>query len=341
MTLPIGPTDRQLAGELAAAAAATNGLRRALQRAARRIIALYIRYSGGMGRPIPDRYRRRFAEESARIIAAVQVGIQDDLWRVVKDALAAGREQAMTYIADQVRAQVETQIKDRASQAEGWIASAIATAQVRAQAMMWSAQALPNLGVLPQTEADVHKIVAAMYQALTLMDRDSRWLANAAYNQGAGEVAEAAEVGRMWIAERDACLHCLALSGQIAEAGQPYPSDLTFYIGPNGDYKPLAVWPVGPLWGPPRHPNCRCFQRPVPVLEDYPVMPWETGPVTPSEALKREARRSVLRGQSGSDSRPARLRAVSALLAVGADLPKSVTARARAALRAGQFRDYP
>lgn len=84
--------------------------------------------------------------------------------------------------------------------------------------------------------------------------------------------------------------------------------------------------------------NCRCYQIPVPVLEGYPVMPWETGPVHPSEALQREARRSVAKGMSGSDSLPARLRATSALLAVGAGLPKSVEAKARAAVRARRYR---
>lgn len=83
--------------------------------------------------------------------------------------------------------------------------------------------------------------------------------------------------------------------------------------------------------------NCRCRQEPYLGSLDYPVMPWETRETTVADALKREAKRQVLQGRSGSDSLPARVRAASDLLSVGAGLPKTVEARARASVRAGQF----
>ena len=138
----------------------------------------------------------------------------------------------------------------------------------------------------------------------------------------------------MWVSERDACLHCLAYTGEIAQPRQPYRAGLTFYIDPDGNPKPIS-WDS--VWAPPLHPNCRCRQEPV-VDATYPLQPWETASTSPSDALKREAKRTVLMGRSGNDSQPARLRAASALLAIGAGLPKSVVARARAAVKVGRFK---
>ena len=221
----------------------------------------------------------------------------------------------------------------RQQQLDLWIATLAGTAQDRALAQLLSAQSAPLIGAPPSTYRDVVALIANMTKAVGQLERDVRWSVNAAINQGSAQVADDAGMARMWVAERDACLHCLAYAGEIAQPGQPYQAGLTFYIGPDGNPKPMDWKPV---WGPPRHPNCRCRQEPV-VDATYPLQPWETAATTPSDALKREARRSVLKGKSGYDSQAARLRAVSALLATGAGLPKSVEARARAAVRAGRF----
>ncbi len=121
---------------------------------------------------------------------------------------------------------------------------------------------------------------------------------------------------RVWIAERDACLHCLAYAGETTTGGV-FPTGLTF-----GD-KPLTA--PGPLTGPPLHPHCRCALQ---LLD-----PSDTAVVT---ALKREAKRSVLRGVA-LDGEAEKLRAADRLLAVGAGLPKTVEARAAAAVRRGRF----
>src|SRR3546814_2098543 len=56
----------------------------------------------------------------------------------------------------------------------------------------------------------------------------------------------------VWVAERDACVNCTALAGQVARPGQSVDGALAW-----GD-KPLQ-W-SGCNGRPPRHPNCRCRQ---------------------------------------------------------------------------------
>lgn len=132
--------------------------------------------------------------------------------------------------------------------------------------------------------------------------------------------------GVVWVAERDACVNCIALSGQVVRFGQSFDGSLTW-----GD-KPLA-W-SGFSGKPPRHPHCRCR-----------LVPWDGGQETP-DALKREAERSLARGWSlPTESNAARLRALDRLLRQpGTRLPPSVVRRARQALAAGNFpqgRNFP
>ena len=346
--VPVGPTGEQLQIEQQAAAAVTQQLRSELQRASARIIALYIGLAGDSQQSLPANARHQFARAAAAIIAEVHADIRVQLWEMVLAALRHGQDSALPFV-DRLFSDLKQysqlsyqQVLNQATRppqtTADWIALIAAQTQARLEAQLLSASVAPTIGPPPSDFNDAMRWITQAESALYNLERDTRWATNAAFNQGVREVAEAARVPRIWIAERDACLHCLALSGTIAAPGEPYNASLTFYIGPEGHPKPLPVYPLGPLWGPPRHPNCRCFQRPVPVLAGYPLMPWEPPPpYTPAQALQREARRAVLRGDSGSDSEPARLRAVSALLAAGVDLPKTVKQRARAALRRGGF----
>jgi hypothetical protein len=139
-----------------------------------------------------------------------------------------------------------------------------------------------------------------------------------AASEGVREVADKSGQLVVWVAERDACLHCLAYAGQTTTPTGVFPPDLTY-----GD-KPLQQ--PGPLTGPGLHPHCRCTLE---VLD-----PTDTAvPVS----LVREAKRSVLRGWADQESEAARLRAAARLLDAGAGLPKTVEARARRAVRAGKF----
>lgn len=159
---------------------------------------------------------------------------------------------------------------------------------------------------------------------------DMKGIASSEVNSTAARASEVTSralgaPGVVWVAERDACVNCAALAGQVARPGQSFDGSLTW-----GD-KPLT-WD-GFNGRPPRHPNCRCR-----------LIPWDGGQETPN-AIKREAERSIARGWSlPSESNAARLRALDRLLRQGTGLPPSVVKRARAALAAGNFpqgRNFP
>lgn len=163
------------------------------------------------------------------------------------------------------------------------------------------------------------------------MTRRLEGVAATAVNQAASAGVDAAARqlgadGIMWVAERDGCLTCQALSGHIVAVGKPFPQKATF-----GD-RPLRWRKFNGR--PPRHPHCRCRARPV----------WGDGQGA-AAALQREARRSVVRGFSmPSESQAARLRAADRLLRRGSGLPKTVEAYGREAVRRGRFprgRDVP
>lgn len=206
-----------------------------------------------------------------------------------------------------------------------------------------------------RTEAQVRNLAARAGGAARVVERDVRTAANRALNTATVELAKAAEPsvfapvigeprqplqtrivrtpsGRtslgpqlrvVWVAERGACLTCLALSGQVADPG----TGMWFDEFATFDKRPMPVWPPGmPLMGPPRHPHCRCRLRI--IAASNTMLP---------AALAREARRSVARGFSDHASRPARLSAADRLLAVGARLPVSVQGRAAQDVARGAF----
>jgi len=173
--------------------------------------------------------------------------------------------------------------------------------------------------------SNIHMVMAKARQAVTTAEADTRWVANRSINAGSAAVAKQHGWNLLWVAERDACLHCLAYSGHVTTPGAPFPAGLTYAARPLKAGLPLLY--------PPLHPNCRCR-----------VVPWNgqpgrldiSDPTLPS-ALLREARRSVVRGDSAYASEPARLAAADRLVQRGAALPKSVVERARRAIGAGRF----
>jgi hypothetical protein len=128
----------------------------------------------------------------------------------------------------------------------------------------------------------------------------------------------------VWVAERGACLTCLALSGHVIDPNSGTGFDEFATFSPHGAPQ---VWPPGmPLMAPPRHPHCRCRLRI--IAADNTMLP---------EALRREAQRSVARGWSDHDSRKSRLTAADRLMARGAPLPRTVQERARVDVARGSF----
>ena len=130
----------------------------------------------------------------------------------------------------------------------------------------------------------------------------------------------------IWQPERDACVRCLKYAGQYRTAAGEFKAGQSF--------DPSAPRPEGTLPGPPLHPRCRC---------ELAVIPKKAAESN-SEALQREAQRSILKGWAlESESDAARVRAAQALLASNVVAPKSVIAETRRRLKAGASfsRDVP
>jgi hypothetical protein len=179
---------------------------------------------------------------------------------------------------------------------------------------------------LPMTDPDDTMAVIAKAQgAVSSQKMTAAWVTHRSIALGVAEVARERRRNVVWVAERDACLHCLAYQGHVVAPGRPFLPGLT--------YADKSLNQIGPLLGPPLHPHCRC------QLE---LTELETGSIDPG--LAREAARSVARGLTDHASEPARFRAADRLVkgAIGASLlPKSVLDRARRNLRDGAFKARP
>lgn len=174
-----------------------------------------------------------------------------------------------------------------------------------------------------RSHGDLVAIGAKGNQLANRVDRTARWMFNRGANRGVELIADQLGAEKLWIAERDACLTCLAYSGDTVGALELFPAGKTY-----GD-RSTVRWPIP---GPPAHPNCRCR------LQVWLGSEEGVGPVEMPEALRREAQRTVARGWSEYASEPARLRAASRLIQQGATLlPRSVVDRARSAVVAGGF----
>lgn len=175
-----------------------------------------------------------------------------------------------------------------------------------------------------ETFEQLQVVLSAVRAPVARAERTATWVANRSIAEGVRHVTQQYDVPTIWIAERDACLHCLAYAGQVVQPGQLFPGGLTY-----GD-RPLGTEPVSE---PPLHPNCRCRLQPWLGSEE------EVGPVDLPQALRREAQRTVAQG-SANASEPARLRAADRLLQ-RADLMLSRTAvkRARKAIADRKFID--
>lgn len=131
-----------------------------------------------------------------------------------------------------------------------------------------------------------------------------------------------------WVAERDACVNCLAYAGKIVPAGGEWQKGLSWDPNQN-DPQPISK---GGGVRPPLHPHCRC--RPVPWDPAWA----KPGEVSLPDAVSREAQRSIARGFSlPSESNASRIRALKELLKGNPDLPKTVLERARRDLNNGGF----
>jgi len=177
---------------------------------------------------------------------------------------------------------------------------------------------------------DLQAAIAEAHRATAAVDTGSTYLTNHVANDAARQVAVRFGEKLLWIAERDACVVCLKLAGELADPNEGIGFDEFATYGP---YEPPSVWPYGmPLMRPPRHPHCRCqvcvWLGSAPGQPDLP------------QRLRHEAARSILKGWSlPSESRTMRLRAAQKLLAGGGrGLPRSVQEEAARAVASGRFK---
>lgn len=170
--------------------------------------------------------------------------------------------------------------------------------------------------VLLKAGADIADLLAPLLGAAASIRRSIRTTTVQAGNLGVVVVTRREKVPMVWVAETDACVHCLAYSGVVVQPGERFPAGLTY----------AAKSPhTSALVAPPLHPNCRCFLEP---LRDQSY----------ADALRREADRSVLRGFSlDTESMRVRIDAADRLLKSNPDAPKSVIAYAQRMVKAGRF----
>lgn len=135
--------------------------------------------------------------------------------------------------------------------------------------------------------------------------------------------ARGPEWALIWVAERDACVRCLAYAGLHVLPGAKFEGGLTF--GPR--WASVIGRPplLGPGWfeGEGSHPWCRCELRIIHLADVAPM----------ADALQREARRSIVKGWARpTEGNTVRVVAAERLLAGSANLPKSVIAETRSRL---------
>lgn len=160
--------------------------------------------------------------------------------------------------------------------------------------------------------------------ALSAVRAHIAWTINQAVNQGLDAVSRAVATGRLWIAEVDACVTCLAYAGSIAPDGAGFGGGLSW------DPRQRRIG-ADSIDGPPLHGFCRC--RTVAWSDD-----WATEGTPFPEALRNEAHRSIAYGTGRpTESRAARLRAARELLRTEPDLLPAVEAAARRAVQRGRF----
>jgi hypothetical protein len=380
MSSPLDPRDviaqhdgDALALERAAVTAVAGPLRTAAQQVFAWLLGAWAR---AFGKPKTEAEGTRFTALMADLAARI-TGIPVDAVPVLRDYAGRARRLGVTQGVREAgvpNALASLEIADTTAQA-------IEAAARNARAKLVEAATLARAKD-SGTLLDVQRRISAMHQAAAILERAARTTANEELNAGIADVAKATGARLVWVAERDACVTCLALSGHVVDPGTPFDWRLTF--GAKA-YEPRRYNPAGklvavPLLRPPRHPNCRCRVSPwrghdagaaLAVTHDWAEAIKEAlarGDTVAADAarraaaaaadsasfdlpraLRREAERSVLRGDAlPSESENVRLHAADRLLArIGAaknsrspsgwPVPASVKQRAKRAVKRGAF----
>lgn len=299
--------DRQaLALEKRAREEAGAKLKIALAVAARELAAAYQRNIGSLRAPVPPQTALALHPIVRRIVFALATGMLSELPTLLKIVEKVGHD------AHKLGLSLPKQ---------GPIPAVAAGSTQIEQALRDDLKELQAYAERPLRHyRDALALVGKANQVITHAQDGAAHVVNQAANDAVAKAADKEGVSRLWIAERNACLTCLAYAGHLAEPGEPFPAGLTF-----GDRSTVG----SPLYAPPAHPNCRCR------LQKWYGQDAEFGISLPL-ALRREAQRSVMRGDSEYASRPAKMRAADRLLKAGlSGLPESVKLSAQRKVQAG------
>lgn len=318
MTAPVAGYERRarrLENDAAGAAQAIYGP--ALAALARQLAVAYTNVAGSLTGPVPAQLREQLRERILALLADYASGFTIRTPALVRAIMDVARR-GLAIGAGARGGRVSSQVHDRLEGLQRAVHAGVRDARRLARSI--------NLG----RYADVLAVLAKAHAPLHSGAAAAAWVANRSIADGVSSATTAAGERKLWIASRDACLACLAYSGQVSDADGMFQPGRTY-----GD-KPVNAEPVE---SPPLHPNCRC--RIVP----YAGMAVDIGVSLP-DALAREAQRSVLLGWSNYASRPAKMRAADRLLELGAPpnragrrtrtgLPQTVQVRARRKIAQG------
>lgn len=313
-----------LAFEAGSAYAATSGLRRALrefERAANR--RWILTGPAGTGTDLAAvRAREQLQQQLILELRGMASAVQGQLAPILRREAQAALEIGAQHAGEQAGIDVDVEqliLDDTAQRVIDSTPSAAIDHLLRAAGQIERAQ----------SSFDLQTAVAEAQRSLGTINTGSTYLTNYVANDAITQIAGHQGEKLLWIAERDACVICLALAGEIADpmTGLGFDEFATY-----GPYTAPSVWPPGlPLMRPPRHPHCRCqvciWLGSAPGMPDFPA------------SLKREAARSILKGWSlPSESKRVRLEAARRLLADGGrGLPKTVQERAAHDVARGRF----
>lgn len=287
-------------------------------------------------------FQRRWSElaPTGRAVGVGVIRVMADLSRellalppIPAERLQSAAEDAYRTGTRQAYREVGLHPQPLALPATDDVAASIAQAAVEAQDAATRAARLAQ-ATSRGTTATVGRIVAVAQQGANSVERTVRTLVNEQANAAISDVATSLGVRSMWIAERDACATCLALSGHFPGPDGLFDASLTFGA------RPMAWTPPGGLTQPPRHPQCRC--RCTPYFGE------DLSPASFPMVLRREAERSVLHGFAlPSESDSIRQHAASRLLTriaghhgtapSGWKVPASVRKSTETRLRKGTF----
>lgn len=294
------PTPEEL--EDAAARDAVAGLKRRLEELTLRSVTLW--------ESLEPETRLTFRAMIARTVAELDTSdVADPIRRAVLEALDMG-------MADAAR-RARVAVPERPTPSSTVMLTAIKAPERATEELERAAEMIRQA----ETPDDLQDAFIRARRAVSRTEAAARFAVNRALSEGTQHVADLHRLSRVWIPERDACVHCLAYAGEVAGPGEAFRGGLTFGA------KPLTA--AGDHVDCPLHPNCRCRVQVYAVGVDSPDFP---------AALKREALRSVLRGWSlASESPRVRLQAAERALKHASRMPKSVQDYARSAIKRGAF----